>query len=326
MRVDEYNSFESLLRRYSSGLTRLMGSGVRVSERSRLRSYERRLKGLLVYPRPTIETSKAFAASVDLREIDEIIEIVENLEASIDAPTFELLNKLTGGNDHPDGEASSAARDAQYELYLGTVLRRAGTPVCHGAPDITAKWQGEDFFIEAKRPGSARGLDGRLRSAVHQLRKLSRPGILAVSADQLLRPSGCSLRSSYTTSSPRLWMIFFGVSSLVTARYSGRDSATNDWLLCCGQPVCPPRLAAPDIWRSAPAFFSRETRRNPQKLVSRALPWTPTSKHKAATICGENVSFPRADSCGEVVLKPVSKPRLPLLVLRLLPTSGSGRT
>jgi hypothetical protein len=148
------------------------------------------LNGLLVYPRPTIEASKAFAASFALREIDEIIEIVENLPALIDAPIFELLNKLTGGNDHPDGEASSAARDAQYELYLGTVLRRAGIPVCHGAPDITAKWQGEDFFIEAKRPGSARGLDGRLRSAVRQLRKLSRPGVLAVSADQLLRPSG----------------------------------------------------------------------------------------------------------------------------------------
>jgi hypothetical protein len=188
--VDEYNSFSSLLARYSEALSRLELSGVRISQQCRLRIYERRLSQLVADPRAAVESELAFAATFDLREIDEIIEIVEHLGDAIDASSLELLAKLTRGCDHPDDDASAAARDAQYELYLGTLLRRAGIPVRHGAPDLTASWRGEEFFIEAKRPGSPKGLDDRLRSAVHQLRKLPRPGIIAISADQLLRPPG----------------------------------------------------------------------------------------------------------------------------------------
>ena len=190
MRIDEYNSFSSLLQRYARALSRLERIGVRVAEQCRLRTYERRLSQLVVDTRSEIGVDLVFNVTFDLREIDEIIEIVENLPDSIDSSIAELLVKLTGGNDHPDDDASAAARDAQYELYLGTVLRRSGIPVCHGAPDITATWQGEEFFIEAKRPGSPKRLDDRLRSAVHQLRKLSRLGVVAISADQLLRPPG----------------------------------------------------------------------------------------------------------------------------------------
>jgi hypothetical protein len=190
MRIDEYNSFSSLLPRYSNALSRLEQSGVCVAKQCRLRTYERRLNQLVVDPRAALKADLVFAAIFDLRETDEIIEIVEHLPDSIDSSTMELLSKLTGGSDHPDDDASAAARDAQYELYLGTVLRRAGIHVRHGVPDITASWRGEEFFIEAKRPGSPKRLDDRLRSAVHQLRKLPRPGVVAISADQLLRPSG----------------------------------------------------------------------------------------------------------------------------------------
>ena len=193
MRVDEYNSLCSQLHRYSKALARLEQSGVRVAEQCRLRTYERRLSQLVVDPRAAVEADLVFTASFDLREVDEIVEIVEHLPTSVDESTLDLLGKLTGGNNHPDDDATATARDAQYELYLGTILRRAGISVHHGAPDITANWREEDFFIEAKRPGSPKRLDDRLRSAVHQLRKLPRPGIIAISADQLLRPDGSLL-------------------------------------------------------------------------------------------------------------------------------------
>ena len=157
MRIDQYNSFSSLLRRYGAALSRLEECGVRVAQQSRLRTYEQRLSQLVADPRAAVEADLVFAATFDLREIDEIIEIVEHLPDSVDSSALELLSKVTGGNDHPDDDASNAAaRDAQYELYLGTVLRRAGIDVRHGAPDITASWRGEEFFIEAKRPGSSR--------------------------------------------------------------------------------------------------------------------------------------------------------------------------
>lgn len=192
MRVDEYNSFESLLLRYREALACLEIRGVRVVDQCRLRSYESRLSQLLTDPRPAVEGELVFAATFDLREIDELIEIVEHLPDSIDPSTFDLLRKLAGGNEHPDDDASAPAREAQYELYLGTVLRRGGIPAHHGAPDLAADWQGQQYFIEAKRPGSSKSLDDRLRSAAHQIRKLPRLGIVAICADQLLRPA-CGL-------------------------------------------------------------------------------------------------------------------------------------
>jgi hypothetical protein len=167
MQIDEYNSFISLQARYGNALARLQQYGVRVPKQCRLRTYELRLSQIANVPKLLVEDSLVFAATFDLREIDEIIEIVEHLPVMIDAATLELLKKVTGGYDHPDSDSDATARDAQYELYLGTVLRRAGIPVRHGAPDLIANWRGEEFFIEAKRPGSAKRLDDRLRSAVH---------------------------------------------------------------------------------------------------------------------------------------------------------------
>jgi len=158
MRVDEYNGFSSLLQRYSRVLLHLEEYGVRVPDQCRLRRYQTRLNQLTVDPRSTVDADLVFASTFDLREIDETIEIVEHLPRLIDAPTLVLLSKFVGGNDHPDNDArTAAAREAQYELYLGTVLRRGGIPVRHGAPDITASWKGEEFFIEAKRPASPKG-------------------------------------------------------------------------------------------------------------------------------------------------------------------------
>jgi hypothetical protein len=188
MRVDEYNSFESLLSRYRAALSRLAKYSVRIPDQSRLRAYELRLQQAIDDPRPAVELEIVLKAAFDLREIDEIIEIVGYLPASLDEATFSLLNKLVRGTEHPDDEIGTAAREAQYELYLGTVLRRANIPAKHGAPDLAASWQNEQFFIEAKRPSSTARFDDRLRSAVHQIRKLPRPGIIAMSLDQVLRP------------------------------------------------------------------------------------------------------------------------------------------
>jgi hypothetical protein len=190
MRLDEYNAFKSLLPRYRAALRRLEENGVRVADGCRLRSYETRLNQLLLDPRPAVEAELVFVATFDLREIDEVIEIIEHLPDSLDTGSLQLLRKLAGGNEHPDDDSSAPAREAQYELYLGSVLRRAGISVQHGTPDLVANWDGQDFFIEAKRPASPKRFDDRLRSAVHQIRRLARPGIVAICADQLLRPSG----------------------------------------------------------------------------------------------------------------------------------------
>jgi hypothetical protein len=189
MRVDEYNSFAAQLKRYGSALGRLESMHIRLADGCRLRAYQKRLTQLTIDPRSAVESQLVFTATYDLREIDEINEIVENLPATLDTATFDLLQRVASGSEHPDDELDAPAREAQYELYLGTILRRGGIPARHGKPDLVASWHDEEFFIEAKRPTSAKRFDDRLRSAVHQARVLVRPGIIAISLDQLVRPT-----------------------------------------------------------------------------------------------------------------------------------------
>jgi hypothetical protein len=188
--IDEYNSFESLLTQYRHCISRLSQIGINLSGASRLRTYERSLEQLVLDLRPAIETNLIVAASFDLREIDEIIEIINHLPNPLDKATISILKKMIGGSDHPDAEVMAAARDAQYELFLGAVFRRAGVQAKHGAPDLIVHWRKQDFFIEAKRPSSFDRVDDRLRSAIHQIRRLPSTGIIALSLDQVVRPPG----------------------------------------------------------------------------------------------------------------------------------------
>lgn len=202
MQADEYNDFPSLLLRYKNALARLESLGVRVSASSRLRKYASRLETAIDDPRPAVEEEFIFAMAFALREVDEIIELVEHLPRTLDPATLRLLRDVHRGAEHPDDDdASSSARESQYELYLGAVLRRAGLPARHGSPDLVAEYNGRDHYIEAKRPSSAQRVDDRIRSAVHQLRRLSRPGIIALSLDQVLRPPRSIL------SAPALWAL-----------------------------------------------------------------------------------------------------------------------
>jgi len=190
VRIDEYDSFESLLSRYRHCMSALTLKGIGIGGTSRLRTYEQRLEQAIIDPRTAVEPELIAAATFDLREIDEIIEIVNYLPNQPDRATLDLLRKLSGGADHPDDEIGAASREAQYELYIGTVLRRAGLPVKHGEPDLVVGWKGRDFFIEAKRPSSPDRVDDRLRSAIHQIRRLPTAGIIALSLDQVLKPPG----------------------------------------------------------------------------------------------------------------------------------------
>ena len=187
VRLDEYNGFGSQLERYGRALTHLESLHIKLADGCRLRAYEKRLSQVTIDPRPSVESELVFAVTYDLREIDEINEIVAYLPPAPDVATLELLQKVASGSEHPDDELDAPAREAQYELYLGTMLRRGGVPSRHGKPDLIASWRNQEFFLEAKRPTSLKRLDDRLRSAVHQARALSRPGIIAISLDQLVR-------------------------------------------------------------------------------------------------------------------------------------------
>lgn len=188
LRVDEMNAFATLLTRYLAALDRLETLGLRIAPNSRLNSYRHRLSSAVVDPLAPLPEALVHELAFDLREIDEIIEITDNLPHPVDDACMRLLRSLQRGADDPDTDSSTNARDDQYELYLGAVLRRARMPTRHGAPDLTTEYQGREYHVEAKRPSKPERLDDRLRSAVHQLRRLPEDGIIALSVDQIVRP------------------------------------------------------------------------------------------------------------------------------------------
>jgi len=150
--------------------------------------YENLLAGVLDDPSPEVDERIVFALAFVLREVDEIIEITEHLPNAPDEELLRLLRLLPEGTDLPDDETGAKSREAQYELYLGTIFRRGGLKAVHGHPDLTVLHAEREFYIEAKRPGNESRVDDRVRSAVHQLRGALASGMIAISLDQVLRP------------------------------------------------------------------------------------------------------------------------------------------
>lgn len=188
-RADEQNRFTSLLGRYTAALGSLQNWGIAISPSSRLRAYEKGLDEAIRNPNPYVEAAFAHQMMFDLREIDEIIEIVGSFGASPSENELKRLRLLSAGTDLPDDDATARAREAQYELYLRAVLSKAGSAIL-GDPDLMVAIEGITFPIEAKRPGSLPRFDDRLREAVGQLEARGNKGVVAISLDQVLRPRG----------------------------------------------------------------------------------------------------------------------------------------
>ena len=195
-RHDTTNVLDSQLSRYRLALTRLAEWGIQVHAASRLRQYERRLAAVLEDPSPglLITEDAGYSLSFDLREIDEICEIVESFSERPDDGAMERIALLPAGMDDPDEEANAAARDAQYELLLCASLLRGGLVATLSEPDVELRFEGGVYFLEAKRPKSLPRLDDRLHKAVKQL-KGKGPSVVAISMDLLVRPSGQLLHS-----------------------------------------------------------------------------------------------------------------------------------
>jgi hypothetical protein len=225
VRVDEYNDFASLLRRYRVALARLEAlAEIQIRASSRLRAYERRLQQVINDLRPALEWDLVMQMAFDLREIDEIIEIADYLPPALNKGVRSLLRRTVGGTDHPDAEVSAPAREAQYELYLGAVIRRAGYDAEHGKPDLVIHGPGGEHFLEAKRPSSQSRFDDRLRSAVHQIRRLPKSGLIAISLDQVVRPPTSILGSrDFDAIAP-------GVASLVSEFVGGQTKVWQNRL------------------------------------------------------------------------------------------------
>lgn len=181
------------------------------------------------------ETSEASSQVInqmlfDLREIDEIIEITLSFDSTPNSEEFKRLQLIAKGSDHPDSEPNSKARDAQYELYLRSLLTKAGIVTQQQRPDLFIQSGQYSYPVEAKRPKSEKAVDGLLREAVRQLSRYKHPGIVALSLDQIARPKGqyvrvISLDELNSVTQDCLDLFKFEQSSKIATRLRGRNVA-----------------------------------------------------------------------------------------------------
>ena len=115
-----------------------------------------------------ISEATAWALAFDLREIDEICEVVEAFSGVPDPEAIRRLSILPLGQEGPDEETNAAARDAQYELLLWSALTRGGVEAVLTDPDVAVTVNGSVHYLEAKRPKKKARLDDRLKKAVSQ--------------------------------------------------------------------------------------------------------------------------------------------------------------
>ena len=183
-RSEESN--EEILDRYTRALAQMKAWGVRVSSESRLSKYRDNLARLIPLQGSPVTQDVFHKWQFDMREIDEVIAIVESLDDPPRPAALERLGAMCGGSVHPDEGPLSPSRDLQWELYLRALLVKAEIQVVFGEPDLLATVDGQSIPIEAKRPKSEARLDDRIRKAVSQISATRSPGVVALSVDRVL--------------------------------------------------------------------------------------------------------------------------------------------
>ena len=134
--------------------------------------------------------------AIALRELKQMIAIMNNFPEERDPVFIETLSKATRDSAFPDGGSSkSPGRDHQSELYLAALLAsHEGCTIHWEEPDLIVECSNIFFGFAVKRPKSVKKVDGRLRIGAEQLRVNSKHlrfthGLVAIDTSQISNPN-----------------------------------------------------------------------------------------------------------------------------------------
>lgn len=184
----ECTLFGDLLSSYDKALLRLHELGIIIGPTGRLMSYRKALHDYFEREPPISTVSEANRFVFALREIQEVIEIVEALGGNPAPKELKIASWFSRSNWHPDEDTDPRGRNHLYELWLKYLLNRRGIFCELKEPDLSFRWGQTTYPMAAKRPQSRSGLDTRFRDALTQLDPFPVGGVVAISMDFLLRP------------------------------------------------------------------------------------------------------------------------------------------
>jgi len=119
------------------------------------------------------------------RTITELFAVVAKLHVPDDA-IKRRLQCMLGGVPVPIVGRHDPARDAQAEVFAGSMLFSAGFEVISGEPDLIIGRAGFKIPVAVKRMTSPANFAKRMREARDQIEAFGSPGYIVVTADQYL--------------------------------------------------------------------------------------------------------------------------------------------
>lgn len=201
--------FSETLARLEAALSRMHQWPLRMGSEYRWTVYRNRLKAFAENDESTAYRVELESLAFELREIDELCEIVEAIPDDPSSAELAAIKAVLCGPGHPDDERYSHPRDIQYELWLLAYLRAQGIKAWLDEPDLWFSWNGSDYPVAAKRPRTWSGIDQSIRGAIRQLRRHNFWGLIALSMDVIARPKKQMLAAKSLTEAAELTDLIF---------------------------------------------------------------------------------------------------------------------
>ena len=178
-------SFQDLRERLAEAKRLLEGLGVRVPPASRFDEYGRELDRLAQVAADETHdwtTDERLLLHDAILECQQFLPSVRELARQPEVAGWRALaTQAIGGHASATSESGSTpARDAQVELYVAGLGRRAGYGVSFAEPDVVLERAGKALAIAVKRVKTAGALPRRLHAGSSQLRRAGRQGVVAI--------------------------------------------------------------------------------------------------------------------------------------------------
>jgi hypothetical protein len=183
-------TFTELLQRANILVQRLRSAGVDINPSSRLAAYVRELEAIipLQYRTPPEEMLRRCHRS--LIEVEDLAEAVEAVSSSPEIVGWHgLAEECVGGAFLREDDARNVRpRNAQFELVLASLLRRAGYLPEFAEPDVLVKIVGHEVAIAAKRPSSRAKVQKLAKEGAAQIIDRNLQGLVAVDMSVVANP------------------------------------------------------------------------------------------------------------------------------------------
>jgi hypothetical protein len=128
------------------------------------------------------------------RDLFEILYACDVLVGEHSGHLRQVLPTLLSGAWTPDDDASSAARNLQFETMLAAQFIAGGLTVAFAEPDFVFGLDGERYGVAAKRISSAKQIAKNVTDGTRQLRRAGLRGFVAVNLDGFAQPPGTWLQ------------------------------------------------------------------------------------------------------------------------------------